>query len=320
MTQDINKQADLINTLHKKDLNSSVNNSYIIAATSVNTRIAYQSDIRQFERWGGKLPATSEIIIEYLKWGAVKLNARTLERRIIALRHWHTYQGFLDPTNHAAIKKTLQGIKRIHGKPKAKAHPLLIADLRLIVMHLQQENSFAAVRDNALLQVGFFAALRRSELVSLNVSDVKFKEEGMELLITHSKTDQTNEGQYCALPFGKALLCPVQALKNWLAIAKVAEGPIFRQIKKGAKITQVALTPLSINLILKKRAKEVNLSFANQLSGHSLRRGLATSAAKANASISAIMRQGRWKNVNTVMEYVEETERFKENVMLKILA
>jgi len=49
------------------------------------------------------------------------------------------------------------------------------------------------------------------------------------------------------------------------------------------------------------------------LSGHSLRRGLASAAAREGANISAIMRQGRWKQVNTVMEYIDAVERFNEN-------
>jgi site-specific recombinase XerD len=100
-------------------------NPYIIAATSENTRKAYQVDIRHFESWGGQLPTTTETIITYLQVFAAQLSPRTLARRLTALKNWHTYQSFPDPTQHPAVHKTLAGITRTHGKPKDKARPLL---------------------------------------------------------------------------------------------------------------------------------------------------------------------------------------------------
>lgn len=301
------------------NLVSLISNPYIKAATSENTRLAYQSDIRHFESWGGKLPSSSEIIIQYLQEFATILNPRTLSRRIIAIKHWHTYQGFPDPTAHPAIQKTLIGIMRLHGKPKEKARPLALEDLLIIVNTLEQENSFTSFRDNALLQLGYFGAFRRSELVAIQFEHIEFKNEGIDILIPQSKTDQENEGQYCCIPFGKKPLCPVTGLKNWLDVSRIKQGAIFCEIKKGDKLKEQPLSPLSVNYILKKRAQECGLSYANQLSGHSLRRGLATTATLAGANLSAIMRQGRWKQVNTIMEYVDANNRFADNVMTKII-
>src|SRR5262245_20384177 len=101
-----------------------ISNPYIKAATSDNTRKAYRSDIKHYEQWGGLLPATPEKIIQYLQDYAARLNSRTLSRRLIAIKHWHTYQGFPDPTSHPLITKTMTGIMRIHGKPKEKTPPL----------------------------------------------------------------------------------------------------------------------------------------------------------------------------------------------------
>lgn len=296
-----------------------INNLYIKAATSDNTRIAYRGDIKHFENWGGKLPATPEIIADYLLSYAEKLNPRTLSRRLTALKHWHNYQGFADPTKHLAIQKTMTGITRVHGKPKEKAYPLLPDMLLRIVKHLKAENTLAALRDNALLQIGFFGAFRRSELVNIQMEHIEWKDQGIDILLTQSKTDQVHQGQFCAIPFGKNLLCPISALKEWLEIANIKQGPIFREIKKGEKLKDKSLSPLSVNFILKKRAIECGIPHAIKLSGHSLRRGLATSATEAGANLSAIMRQGRWKQVNTVMEYVEAKDRFSDNAACCIL-
>lgn len=300
-------------------ITSWVANPYLAAATSYNTRKAYRSDIRQFEQWGGKLPATPESIITYLQAFAAQLNSRTLNRRLVALKHWHTYQGFPDPTIHPIVAKTMIGITRTHGKPKEKAPALTPEDLQLMVEKLKHDSSLLALRDCALLQIGFFGALRRSELNNIRYEHIKWGSEGIEILLPSSKTDQTHEGQYCSIPYGNDLLCPVKALEEWLSQSKIKEGAIFRRINNNKIIAASALTPLSINHIIQRRARDANIPKAEQLSPHSLRRGLATSAARANTPIHIIMRAGRWKQTNTVMEYIEASERFTENAAANVL-
>lgn len=192
-------------------------------------------------------------------------------------------------------------------------------DLLRIVQYLQAENSLSSIRDNALLQIGFFGAFRRSELVAIQYENIKWEKEGIEIILPQSKTDQTHEGQFCAIPFGKDLLCPVTALAKWLEEADIHSGPIFRRIFLNGELEKESLTPLSVNHILKKRAKQCKISYADQLSSHSLRRGLASSASRSGAGLPAIMRQGRWKQVNTVIEYIEASERFKENAAGSVL-
>ena len=298
---------------------SGLANPYIPLATSNNTRKAYQSDIRHYESWGGKLPATPNIIANYLHAFADKLNHRTLSRRLVAIKHWHTYQGFADPTLHPAIQKTMIGIMRTHGKPKEKAKPLTPDDLTKIHHNLINQNTLAATRDDALLQIGFFGALRRSELVAIHVEHIKWENAGIDILLPSSKTDQTHEGQYCAIPNGNDILCPVTALKNWLTLSGINTGAVFRSISRREQIFSQALAPLTVNQILKKRAEEANVPDGHLLSAHSLRRGLATSAARAGAPLQAIMRAGRWKQTNTVMEYIEAVERFEDNAVINVL-
>jgi integrase len=295
-------------------------NPYIAAATSHNTRKAYRSDIRHFEQAGGKLPATPEAIVVYLQTFATVLNSRTLRRRIIALKHWHTYQGFTDPTLHPLINKTMTGITRTHGKPKDKAPALTPEELQRIVEALRINTSLTALRDSALLQIGFFGALRRNEIVNIHYEHITWKEEGIEILLPSSKTDQIHEGQYCAIPYGNDLLCPVTALKNWFDRAGIKSGAIFRRIKYDKLIGTSALTPLSVNHIIKQRALQANITNAHEISPHSMRRGLATTAARMGTSLQTIMRAGRWKQTNTVMEYIEASERFSDNAASNILS
>lgn len=288
-------------------------NPYIEAATSSNTRKAYRSDVAHYETWGGKLPATPEYIARYLQEFADKLNPRTLARRLIALRHWHEYQGFPDPTHHPAIAKTMTGILRIHGKPKDKARPLTPNELAEIVKCLAKSVSLSAIRDSALLQIGYFGALRRSELVAIDYEHIAWSDQGIEILLPGSKTDQAHVGQYCTIPYGNATLCAVSALRAWLEHAGINQGALFRRILSDESLGSGALTAHMVNRILKARAEEANIADAEHFSSHSLRRGLATSAARAGAPLHAIMRAGRWKQTNTVVEYIESSERYSDN-------
>lgn len=138
-------------------------------------------------------------------------------------------------------------------------------------------------------------------------------------MIPKSKTDQLNEGQYCVIPNGNSELCAVRALKIWLEKADIKEGFVFRRIHRGNKISELNMTADSVNEILKKRAFEAGIENAMDFSSHSMRRGLATTASRDGASLPAIMRQGRWKEVGSVKEYIEAAARFEENAAGQVL-
>src|SRR5205085_1646658 len=110
---------------------------YLHAATSNNTRKAYQQDIRHFISKGGLLPASTTVLLSYLQKQASSLKPQTLKRRLTAIKHWHTYQGFPDPTSHPLIRKTLSGIARLHGKPAVKAAALSLDQLKTMASFLQ---------------------------------------------------------------------------------------------------------------------------------------------------------------------------------------
>ncbi|CAN5408519.1 site-specific integrase [soil metagenome] len=314
MDKEINNIPDTteILELRNSELKISTHENYIFAATSQNTRNAYQADIRHFIAWGGFLPTSSDVVMCYLHEHAKTLNTRTLTRRLTALRNWHQYQGFNDPTAHSAIRKTLVGIKNIHGKPKNKAVALTLETLTIMVMHLKKSNRLIDYRNCALLQLGFFGAFRRSELIEITWEAIRFVKEGIEILIGRSKTDQGGDGQVCAIPYGDGVLCPVTALINWREQSQNGSGYVFRQVKK-TMITPVGIKPRQVNELLKSIAKACDLPDAGNYSGHSLRRGFATEASKNNVPFASIKRQGRWRSDGSVLGYIDEGKRFDQN-------
>jgi integrase len=69
----------------------------------------------------------------------------------------------------------------------------------------------AGCRDRALLLLGFAGALRRSELVGLDVTDISGGTDGLTVRLRHSKSDQEGAGRTVGIPFGlNPATCPIR--------------------------------------------------------------------------------------------------------------
>src|SRR5262249_8140301 len=73
-----------------------------------------------------------------------------------------------NPTRSELVRTTLRGIKRARRCAQRQAKPLLREDLFLVLDAMGDGTK--DIRDRALLLIGFAGALRRSELVSLDVA------------------------------------------------------------------------------------------------------------------------------------------------------
>jgi integrase len=149
-------------------------------AKAPNTRRAYHSDWEHFLRWCGTrgraaLPSTPDTVAWYLAENAAKLKVATLQRRLAAISRVHQAAGVPSPTSrsHAVVRETWKGIRRAQGVAQTAKSPLLPADLRKIAAVLPP--GLAGTRDRALLLLGFAGALRRSELVGLDLEDLDFR-------------------------------------------------------------------------------------------------------------------------------------------------
>ena len=179
---------------------------YLASASARNTIRGYRSSFRQFELWAIRagvpaLPASPETIALYLGAQAGRLKASTLGHHLAAIAKAHKTAGFPSPIReNALISETLKGVKRVHGTAIDQKAAVMTEDLRLMLRMLPA--STLGIRDRALLLVGFAGAFRRSELVGLDVADLKFTTEGLLLKVRRSKTDQEGAGREIAIPHG----------------------------------------------------------------------------------------------------------------------
>jgi integrase len=269
------------------------------------------------------LPSNQPAVIRYLVRYADSLNPRTLALRLTPLSQWHVHQSFADPAATPTVRKTLAGIARTHGRPKKKAKALpvedLELDLELIATTLDSRGTLKAAHDNALLQVGFFGGFRRSELVNTQVGRISWNPQGITIMLPRSKSDQTGEGVLKAIPYSTGPCCPERALRVWLDAAGLTNGPVFRGISKWDVVDADHLNPASVNRILARAAEMAKLGYVSEISSHSLRRGMATSAYRAGADFRNIKRQGAWRHDGTVQGYIDEAGLFEVNAAGSLL-
>jgi integrase len=288
---------------------------YLHAALSNNSRRAYQADLQHFIAWGGSVPASPETVCKYLAANVGMLAPATLNRRIVAIGRAHTSQGLASPTKTDLVKATLRGIRRTVGTAQRQVAPAVKEHLIAMVDGLE---GIKGIRDRALLLIGFAAALRRSELVAINCTDIEWVDQGMVVHIRRSKTDQEGQGRKVAIPYARGATCPVQSLKAWLSISGITHGPIFRPVTRHGSIMPVALSTQAVAVIVKQRAKAIGLD-SSKYSGHSLRAGLVTSAAQAGVSSWKIRQQTGHKSDAMLQRYIRDSQIFIDNAAGAIL-
>ena len=98
------------------------------------------------------------------------------------------------------------------------------------------------------------------------------------------------------------------ALKRWLIDAGIEAGPIFRKIDQWGNIDRRAITPQTVNLVVKARAKQAGLDPA-MFSAHGLRSGYLTEAANRGIPLPEAMQQSLHKSVAQAASYYNESER-----------
>jgi site-specific recombinase XerD len=287
---------------------------YIEASHADNTVRAYQADLKHFIQWGGTIPETAERVAAYLAQYATTHSVSTLTRRLVAIGHAHTTGCHVSPTASELVRATMQGIRRSIGSTQRQVAPLQKSDLLQMVRGLK---GLRGLRDRAILLVGFSAALRRSELVSLDMSDVQFTAEGLLIRLRHSKTDQEGRGRTIAIPNARGRHSPNRALMDWIEASGISEGALFRRISRADNVLPERLAGQSVALIIKARASQAGLE-SDRLSGHSLRAGFVTNAAKNGASSSSIRRQTGHQSDAMLHRYIRGIGLFAENPNSKI--
>ena len=292
-------------------------------AAAPATLRAYKADWTHFSDWCAAkgfvpVPAAPEVVGAYLASLAETHAPATIRRRLSALGKMHRYNDLPWNAGHGAIQGPLQGLLRRHGRPPQRAAALTLAILRKILATC--DGTPRGRRDRALLLFGFAGALRRSELVFLNVEDIRVDADGLRLRIRRGKTDPDGQGAEIGLPRGRhAETCPLLAFEAWQAVAQRNAGPLFRKVSTRGRIGGAALHPDAVRRILLHRLRMAGLTPGDvdhgfgRLSAHALRVGFITEAYAKGARDEDIMRHTRHRDLRTMRGYVRRAGLLSES-------
>jgi integrase len=291
--------------------------SYAAASKAPETKRAYSREWASFVAWcelrgASSLPCAPDVLACYVASMADAGRAPAgIDLALAAVSGAHAAAGHDGRAlrGSAAVRAVRAGVRRTVGVAQRQAAPATADVVRAMVAHAPA--SLAGARDRALLLVGFAGAFRRSELVAIELRDLAFSVRGLEVTIRRSKTDQEGAGRVVALPFAaSAEVCPVRSLRAYLDLASIASGPAFCSVDRWGKLGGV-LGGRDVARTVQRYAGLAGLDAA-LFSGHSLRAGLATSAALAGKSDRSIMATTGHRSRAMVDRYVRGAERWRD--------
>jgi len=300
---------------------------YLEQSLAVNTRRSYNMAWRAFLRYCNRkhvraFPADPITLMDYVTWlaGVKKISQSSIQVAVAALTYIHDHvdtgtgmpaedRHQKNPARDPRFQQVFRGVRRATRAPKAVKQPLTI-DLIERIAEVITKNTLADARLKALILVGFAGAFRRSELVGIELKHVDFQRSGMTIALPSSKTDQEGPGDIVNIPYirAKPQVCPVVALKRWINMADITDGPIFRQISKHGSPTVRGLSPPSVGVLLKEALSRAGLEDqVADFGAHSLRAGFVTSAAEAGEAEWKIMQVTRHRSTSTLRQYIRNS-------------
>jgi integrase len=227
-----------------------------------------------------------------------------------ALRLAHRFAGLADPTQSAAIQAVLRGIGRVIGTAPKRQKVAIVADeLRLLARAAARRPWPRGAQEWALMAVGYFCALRRSEIVALDVDDLTIDSDVLRVSLVKSKTDQFGRGDEVLIERLKAdpELCPVAAVEAWLAILDEPHGPLFRRLFPGNHVGG-RLSDRTVARVAQRFAADMGLC-SPDVGAHSLRAGCVTQMKLEGVDDVTVAAHTRHQTLDSLSTYNRPRDR-----------
>ena len=269
--------------------------SLIKASVAENTLKAYQRALQSLTNWLAGKTLSDALLANYItELHRADKSPATIGQAVAAVK-WQFKHQSQESINLPITQATLAGIRR-EGKDRGRGQVdgLIWQDVERVCIYAETEGTLAGLRDAAMIRLMSDCLLRISEVVAVNIGDIKDRT----LTVRASKTDQEGAGE---------TLYVCEATRNVLTQyserAEITSGALFRHIRRGDNIQPTRLHPHSARRIIKKRAAHAGVE--GFISGHSLRVGSAVSLAQAGATVVDMQVAGRWKSSQMPAHYAK---------------
>jgi integrase len=317
-----------------------------------NTWRAYRRLWFAFCRWCDEydrtpLPVSLETLISYLTWmmrraelvdGRIGYSPSTIRMTLAALKHFNGFGDTPDwPGSHRSVTKLVVGYEKEVGRDPERAPKRAVGARQAIMRELLDTCDPTTNRgacDRALLMLNYYLAARASEVANLTIADLRYTVDGLEVRIAYSKTDQTGQGTWVAVPANDVheQYDPVDSVQRWIILREsvgITRGPLILPVRASGLIVS-RQDPVSGQTIANTWARAVGEArrraaavaeetgdhtrqrlLAGQLTPHSGRRGFAGDARAAEWDLLDITRHGRWSPQSKAVHiYIEEIDKW----------
>jgi site-specific recombinase XerD len=183
------------------------------------------------------------------------------------------------------------------GQSEPSGRALTIGELQKVFEACHRDTSPAGIRDGAIVGLLYGLGLRRSEVVSLDLSSYN---QSQGIISVHGKGNTYR--------LGYALEQVSVLLDAWIHLRGGWEGPMFSPINKGGGMATSRFTPQGLALVVKKRAAEAEI---DTFSCHDLRRSFITDLISAGADLSVVQKLAGHRNISTTLIYDRRGEEAK---------
>jgi site-specific recombinase XerD len=282
----------------------------------------YTSDWRIFVTWCEKnvcniLPATSETVALYvtdlLRQGR---RIKTVRRHLCAILYHHKQAGCGNPCTDE-VRAIVSGAQRIRGEQPQQKVPITIDQLREMIRRIDRPEPYRS-RDRAVLLFGFATALRRSSIVSVQMSDIKFTDRGLVVHLPREKQDQAGIGRDVGVPYARHQeACPVRALIEWLKHRGETPGPVFASIWHHTLKPDRPMHASTIVAIVKRAVCSIGLD-SRRYAGHSLRAGFVTEALTQGVGEILTAQHTGHRSLETLKQYMRSQDPFRANACAQL--
>ena len=269
--------------------------SLIKVSVSKNTLKAYQRALHNLETWLSGQPLSDALLAEYITNLHKTGKTPAMIGQAVAAVKWQLKHQSQETTNFPITHATLAGIRRAgKGRGRGQVDGLTWQDVERVCLLAEMENTLAGLRDAAIIRLMSDCLLRVSEVVAVNVEDLKEKT----LTLQSSKSDQEGTGE-------SLYVCDTtrDVLDRYRERADITDGAMFRHIRRGDNIQPNRITAHSARRIIKNRAADAGVK--GFISGHSLRVGSAVSLAQVGATVVDMQVAGRWKSAEMPAHYAK---------------
>ncbi|MFJ2922851.1 integrase [Streptomyces sp. NPDC087307] len=199
---------------------------------------------------------------------------------------------------------------------RGQAPPLLVD--HLTVISAACPDNLMGIRDRAMVLMHFAVAGREHEIAANRMRDYADDSGG---LIADMRVSKVRP-RIVPVPYGsRPAICPVRAWTAWKEAARLddPDGPAFRRLHpRWHTVMKSGLQPESVGDVVTRAGERAGIEI--RFTGHSPRRGLATSARLKGHDQIVIAKQGGWAPHSKVLAgYLEIVDQWEDNALIGVL-